>query len=248
MHKLRVFTYILLILGLSFSPALAAEEEEKGPKELDSRNASAIIRKDDRFHGKVTHLEEPLLPRSIIVPSTLRTPIDTRTSQVGDVISVQTQQDLFLGEDNIIPMGSYMRGRISKLQKPGRFFKKAEIEVDFSSVYIAGKREEIHVLGKLKEKQLRAKAEYVNDGMPFKTKAKMAGAGGAVVGATGGYALTELASPWPTWGIEGLLNNITILAMAGAGAAAGVSMVTRDDARIETGTPLDIILKEASHI
>ena len=42
------------------------------------------------------------------------------------------------------------------------------------------------------------------------------------------------------------MNNLTLLGGAGIGLLAGMSMVTRDDARIETGTALEIIIAEPS--
>ena len=125
---------LLSVPNMLFSAVRGAEEAEAPELLIDQKGESGII-KQDHMKGKVTHLEEPLIPRSLIIPTQLRTPIDTRTSQVGDVITVNITEDFLLTEDVLVPAGSYMRGQISKLEKPGRMLKDPKVEVDFNSVF-----------------------------------------------------------------------------------------------------------------
>ena len=141
MHKIRVFTYIILVL-LSWAPSRASltakvEASEADDSAAEQRRHSAILGQED-LKGKVIQTEEPLLSRSMIIPSQLRTPIDTRLNKVGDLITVETKEDLLLSDEVIVPAGSYLKGYISKLEKPGRMMKDPKIEVDFNTVYIAG--------------------------------------------------------------------------------------------------------------
>jgi hypothetical protein len=102
------------------------------------------------------------------------------------------------------------------------------------------------LLGKLTAKQLDEKSVRLSDSASYKSKATKAGLVGGIAGGVGGYCFTEFLSPYATFGISGMLNNLTILGSGVGGALLGMSMITRDDARIETGTALDIIVLEPS--
>ncbi len=250
MHKIRVFSYIsCLILSLSspVSAALAAKAEA-GDSEIMAaakRRQSAII-EQDHLKGKISQIEEPLLPRAMVIPSQLRTPIDTAISKVGDLITVETKEDLLISEEVIIPAGSYLKGYISRLEKPGRMMKDPKIEVDFNTAYIAGEKEQIHLLGKLQAKQMLEKSTRYSEGVGYKAKATKAALAGGILGGSTAFAITQVAEPFATFGMSGMLNNIFILGGGAAGVMLGMSMITRDDARIESGTALDIIVKEPS--
>ena len=55
-----------------------------------------------------------------------------------------------------------------------------------------------------------------------------------------------MLEPFATFGISGMLNNLLILGSGAAGVALGMSLITKDEARIESGTSLDIMIEEAS--
>ncbi len=251
MHKIRVFSYIFC-LGLScLAPASAALAGRVVAGEESKLIAAAKLRQSaiieqDHLKGKISEMEEPLLTRSMIIPSQLRTPIDTRISKLGDLVTVETKEDLLLSEDVIVPAGSYLKGYISRLEKPGRMMKDPKIEVEFNSVFIAGQKEQIHLLGKLSAKQLDEKSIRLSDGASYKSKAMKAGLVGGVAGLSGGYVYTALRTPYDAYGIASILNKLTVVGMGVGGAMLGMSMITRDDARIETGTALDILVLEPS--
>jgi len=222
--------------------AVAGESEIMA---VAKQRQSAII-EQDHLKGKISEMSEPLLARAMIIPSQLRTPIDTRTSKLGDLVTVETNEDLLISEDVILPAGSYLKGTISRLEKPGRLMKDPKIEVEFSTAYIAGQKEQIHLLGKLSAKQMLEKSTRLSDGASYKSKAVKAGIVGGTAGLAGGYVYTALRSPYGAYGIGSMLNKITVLGFGVGGAMLGMSMITRDDARLETGTALDILVQEPS--
>ncbi len=242
---LVIFVFLSPLSSLAAPLEAKAEASDSEIMAAAKRRQSAII-EQDHLTGKIAHFEESLLPRSMIIPSQLRTPIDTRTSKIGDLITVETKEDLLVSEEIIIPAGSYLKGYISKLEKPGRMMKDPKIEVDFNTVYIAGQKEQLHVLGKIKAKQLQDKATKVSDGVGYSPKAKKAAMVGGVLGASGAFAFTQMIEPFATFGMSGMLDKALILGSGVGGIMLGMSMITRDDARIETGTPLDIILEKPS--
>ncbi len=250
MLRIRVFIYILLLscqVPVS-AAALQGKAVAGGESEILAAaklRQSAII-EQDHLKGKISQMDEPLITRSMVIPSQLRTPIDTRTSKVGDLVTVETKEDLLISEDVIVPAGSYLKGYISRLEKPGRMMKDPKIEVEFNSMFIAGQKEQIHLLGKLSEKQMLEKSTRLSDGDSYKSKAKKAGLVGGIAGGVAGYCFTEFLNPYATFGINGMLTNLTILGSGVGGALLGMSMITRDDARIETGTALDILVLEPS--
>lgn len=251
MLRIRVFTYISLLLLSCISPVLAAALQGKavaGDSEIFAAaklRQSAIIGQD-HLKGKISQMNEPLITRSMVIPSQLRTPIDTRTSKVGDLVTVETKEDLLISEDVIVPAGSYLKGYISRLEKPGRMMKDPKIEVEFNSMFIAGQKEQIHLLGKITAKQLDEKSIRLNDGASYKSKAMKAGLVGGIAGGFGGFVATEYLRPFASYGIGGMLTNITILGSGVGGVMLGMSMITRDDARLESGTALDILVMEPS--
>ncbi len=251
MHKIRVFSYVSIIILSCQIPIFAAALAGKavaGDSEImaTARNRQSAMLEQDNLKGKVSEMQEPVLPRSMIVPSQLRTPIDTRTSKLGDLVTVETKEDVLISEDVTLPAGSYLKGYISRLDKPGRMMHDPRIEVEFKTAFVAGQKEQIHLLGKLKAKQMLEKSTRLSDGASYKSKAIKAGAIGGIAGAVGAYTFTQFVQPYATFGISKMLTNITILGSGVGGAVLGMSLMTRDDARLETGTALDILVFEPS--
>lgn len=237
-----LFTIASLLSVVFFSKAsLTALAASKAKSDTESLiNASTLS-------GGVIHNEGYFLPRGLIIPCELRTPIDSRLAQVGDIVTVQTMADLFVGDYNIIPAQSFLHGYISKFDGPGRFYKNPKVEITFDAVSMPGEhgRRDLFIQGKVNARQLVSKSKRVNDNTkPYKSRAKKASLVGAATGFSGGFAFTSLAAPYETFGISGLLTNLTLLGATATGAIIGAGLIERDDVRIESGTPLEIILEE----
>lgn len=58
-------------------------------------------------------------------------PISSDTSRVGDSFLAKTQDDLWVGDQLILPKGVTLRGRIDAVQKPGFFSKGGLIRLSF---------------------------------------------------------------------------------------------------------------------
>lgn len=62
------------------------------------------------------------------------TPLDSKTSNVGDMFVTQTTDDLWTGEQLILPKGSTIRGRVQEVQRPGFFSKGGLMRLEFDHV------------------------------------------------------------------------------------------------------------------
>jgi hypothetical protein len=227
---------LFLCLLLALKPARAAIEEDVivNPQNL----SGYLINKDGYF-----------LPRGMLIQAEMRTPIDTRHSKVGDLVTMQATVDIFEADYAIIPVNSFLHGYISKLEGPGRLFRKPKVEITFDKITIPGEQKprKINITGLVETKQFRGNAKNVTYGTPYGTKSKIAaGLGGVLAFATTSSAIAFI-EPYATFGIESLLNRITVLGATGAGATAGAASITRDDLRIDSGTKMNVILTEPSY-
>jgi hypothetical protein len=199
-----------------------------------------VLLTPEHLSGGVVHNDGYYLPRSLIIPAQLHTPIDTRSNKVGDIVTMQTTQDLYISDYNIIPAQSFLHGYISRLEKPGRLYKTPKVNVTFDTASLPGssERRQIRIRGEIREKEILKNSKKVNNAMGFKSKAALAGGVGAVGAGTGAYiALGNIAS---------LASKASVAGAVIGGAALGASLVSRDDIRINPGTELDIILEESS--
>jgi len=190
--------------------------------------------------GGIVHKEGYYLPRGFKIPCSLRTPIDTRVSQVSDLVTVQTTEDILLGDYTVIPANSFLHGYISKLEGPGKFQKKAQVELAFDSLSMPGKdggRRQVALKGSIKTKEILKAGTSVNDGALYKSRAVKAGILGAAAGTLGAYGIGEA-------GITFLTGKAFLAASGLGGALLAANLISRDDVRLEPGVDLDIILQE----
>lgn len=241
----RIFYYIPLILILNTSFTLdagaAAKKAAKG-EDLGINN--------ETLTGGVLHEQGVYLPRATTIACTLRTPIDTRVSKVGDTITVQTTQDVVIGDYTLIPANTFIHGYIKELEPPKSMHRRPKLELVFDSASIRGKTADenqyIKLRGTVSNKTLLGKADRVNDGELYKSKAKKAAALGGVGGAVTGWVATELINPFASWGIVGMANSLLILGSGVGGAYLAAGMITKDDVRLEPGAELSMMLDETT--
>jgi hypothetical protein len=233
-RSIKLILLISLILLLMMPKLLAAE---KGGVSLNAETLSA---------GAV-HKEAIYLPRGLEIACVLRTPIDTRMSKEGDLITVQVAEDILLGEYSVIPANSFLHGYISHLKGPGKFHKAPEVDISFSSISMPGEggsRRYMPIKGRIHHKAALASAERVNDsGATFKKRMMVPAAVGAASVGAGTWWATTAWSPFATFGIETILNNLLIGSSMVGGAMLATSLIDKDDMRIEAGTDLKVLLE-----
>ena len=177
------------------------------------------------------------IPAGSQIPISLTQAISTKNAREGDAVYAETTFPFVLNERMIVPRGTYIQGKISRLERAGHGHGRAEILMHFTSmIYPSGYT---IMLPASVENTPGAENKSVKDqegtiqqdgetGKKVEDAAK-GGAVGTVAGATAGGLAT------------GGLNGARV--GAGAGAAAGVAwaLLKRGaDVRLEVGTSIQM--------
>ena len=166
-----------------------------------------------------------------VIPVSLITEVSTKHAKEGDGIYAQTIFPVTVNNEIVIPVNSYVRGRVVNATRPGRVSGKAELTINFHTLVLpSGLTMPIYGslggIGGVAERRGEASIEGDSSkGTDAGTVAQNATTG-AVIGAIGG-------------GGKGVAIG------AGAGAAAGVAQVllTRgEDLTLTRGTMFEIVL------
>ncbi len=176
-----------------------------------------------------------VVPAGTKVPLTLRQAIWTKNAREGDSVYAQTSFPVVINDVMLIPPGTYVQGKISRVQRPGRVKGKAEVQVNFTSmifpngytVLLPGaldKAPDVDANVKGQEGTLQGQGQKGKDAGTVATTAGTGAAIGAVAAQSGKGALVG----------------------GGAGALVGLATVlfTRGpDIKIENGSALEMILE-----
>lgn len=190
----------------------------QGPKELKVPDESKIL--------------PPLVvPAGTTIPVSLVSRISTKHASPGDGVYARTVFPVTVSDKIVIPVGSFVRGKIAEVERPGRVKGKPELTITFQSLILpSGRTLDIYAtLGSVGDSG-RRKGESSIEGDSSKGQdAATIGstaAQGAVIGAIGARGKGAAVG-------------------AGVGAAAGAAAVllTRGkDVVLEAGTTLEIVL------
>jgi len=177
--------------------------------------------------------------RQITVPAgtevllQLKSTIDTKNAQVGDGVYCQTAFPVSVDNVIVIPGGTYVKGEIVKVERPGRVKGRAQVLFRFTSM-IFPNGYTVDLPGTIHHDSGAANARVDDEGKitadSQKGKDAVTVLKGTGIGAAGGSLATGTRA--------GALGG------AGVGAAAGLAMVllTRgQDLRIEAGTSLKML-------
>jgi type IV secretion system protein VirB10 len=167
----------------------------------------------------------------------LKNAIDTKNSHTGDGVYCQTTFPIVIDNVTVIPPGTYVKGQIARVQRPGRLKGRAEVLLHFDTVifpsgYTVDMPGTLHGDPGTANAKTDEEGAIKHDGHDKLKKAPEAAGKGALYGSLGG----TIAS--------GTLNGARI--GGGIGAAAGLASVllTRGpDVRIEPGATLTMRLE-----
>src|SRR5712691_7079467 len=101
---------------------LAALLQQQGPKALDIDPAKI--------------LPPVVVPAGTVIPVTLTSRVSTKNSKDGDGIYGKTTFPITVNNKIVIPEGSFVRGRITELKRPGRVKGKGEITLNFQTLVL----------------------------------------------------------------------------------------------------------------
>jgi hypothetical protein len=175
------------------------------------------------------------IPSGTKVPLALKQAISTRNAKEGDPVYCETTFPFVVDDRIVIPAGTYVQGKISRVQRPGRIKGRAELLMHFNSmIYPSGYT--VMLPGSL-------------DNIPGADKTSMKGSEGTVrqdsekgkdIGTVAGTASTGAVIGGLSAGGKG----------AGIGAAAGgltglaIALISRgSDVKLEPGTSIEMIIQ-----
>jgi type IV secretion system protein VirB10 len=101
---------------------LAALLQQQGPRSLDidpSKVQPALV-----------------VPAGTVIPVTLTSRVSTKNSKDGDGIYGKTSFPITVNNKIVIPEGSFVRGRITEVKRPGRVKGKGEITLNFQTLVL----------------------------------------------------------------------------------------------------------------
>lgn len=78
-----------------------------------------------------------VVPSGTTIPLELKSLVNTRTAYVGQPIYCSTIYPIIVNNRVVIPVGSYVKGTITQVVKPGRFKGKGQIGIRFDSISLA---------------------------------------------------------------------------------------------------------------
>lgn len=95
---------------------------QQGPKRLDVDESK---------------IQPPVVvPAGTVIPITLTTRVSTKNAKDGDGVYGKTIFPITVDNKIVIPEGSYVRGKISEVKKPGRVKGKAELTLNFQTLVL----------------------------------------------------------------------------------------------------------------
>ena len=181
--------------------------------------------------------EEMIVPEGTVIPIVLTAYLNTRNSQVGDIVYADTNYPIWVQQRLVIPKGSTIRGTVTEVVRPGRIKGKGRLAIRFDDILLPNgvKRDliasfrGIHGPG---DEELDRQSETVKAGGSGGDDAGTVvgmSSQGAIIGAIAGRSGSGAAIG------------------AGAGAAAGIAtmLFTRGrDLVLNPGTQFDLELKK----
>lgn len=167
--------------------------------------------------------------------------VSTKQAQVGDRIYLETAFPVLSNGRIVIPQGSWVKGTITEVKRPGRVKGRGELQVQFDSLTLPN--------GTTRNFRSDLGAVDPSSGNTFRREeSKVSGPGdkehdvGTVVGAT--TAGTVIGS-----GVGAAAGNVARGAGIGAGAGAaagllGVLLTRGPDATLQRGTTVEMVLEK----
>lgn len=188
--------------------------------------------------------DEPTAAKQITVPAGtkvllhLRSPINTKNARVGDDVYCETAFPVTQDNVMVIPPGTYVKGRIMRVQRPGRVKGRAELQIHFNilifpdgyTVQLPGSLE--NAPGGENESMSDQEGTVKANGQKGKDAATVAKTGGTGA-AIGGLATQSVKGAAIGGGIGSMVGLATVLLTRG------------QDIRFETGTALEMVLQRS---
>ena len=223
----------VVLLGLFTIGSIQAQTNDS---QQSTPNQAAAVQASPQEPSNQPASKEITIPAGPTVLLQLRSPIDTKSAHIGDGIYAVTSFPLTQDNHMVIPAGTYVKGQIMHITRPGRIKGRADLQVHFTTL-IFPNGYTLELPGTL-ENTPGSETHSVSDKEgTIKADGQKAKDAGTIAGtAAGGAAIGGLArGTWKSLGV-------------GTGIGAGVGLIqvlaTRgQDIRLESGSSLEMVLQ-----
>ena len=179
-----------------------------------------------------SQIQPPLIvPEGTVIPVSLISEISTKNAEEGNGVYAQTIFPVTVDNQIVIPVNSYVRGRVVNAERPGRVSGKAALTINFHTLILPSGLTlpifgSLGGIGGVAERRGEATIAGVSSkGEDAATIGQNAGTGAIIGGIAGGGKGVAIG--------------------AGAGAAAGVAQVLLsrgEDLALARGTTIEVVL------
>ena len=222
---MRKLIAVFLLGTLAFAQTSAAPSPDTGtkPQSTEKKDPPQVV-----------------IPAGAKIPVALQHAISTKSAREGDPIYAQTTFPFVVNERVIVPAGTYVQGKINRVERAGHIKGRAELLIHFTTliypsgytVLMPGALDNVpgseNTKMKDEEGTVQRDSEKGKDAEKVATAAEKGGGAGALIGALASRSAGGT------------------LAGAGAGAALGLAIALfgrGNDVRLEAGTTVEMVIQ-----
>jgi len=122
---MRLLMSLLLVSGMAWGQAAAPPAPSQSGESQAPNVAPSNATSDPNA---------AVIPAGSKVPLLLKQAISTKNAREGDAVYAETAFPFVMNDRILIPAGTYIQGKISRVEKPGRGQKRAELLIHFTSM------------------------------------------------------------------------------------------------------------------
>src|SRR4051812_7294484 len=129
---MRIILTTLLASGLAWGQAEAPVNNpvQATAVQPQNPNPSIVAAPPESSHDP----HAIVIPAGSKVPLLLKQAISTKNAREGDAVYAETAFPFVTNDRILIPAGTYIQGKISRTERPGRAKKRAELLIHFTSM------------------------------------------------------------------------------------------------------------------
>jgi hypothetical protein len=135
---MRALATLLLISGMALGQAADSPKPTNSPSAQSSVQSVATTAPPEAA-SPARDANAVVIPGGSKIPLSLKQAISTKNAREGDAVYAETAFPFVVNDRILIPAGTYIQGKISRVEKPGRSIKRAELLIHFTSmIYPSG--------------------------------------------------------------------------------------------------------------
>lgn len=131
---MRALFTLLLVSGMAWSQTAESAKPISVPAIQTPAESSAKPALPPETGSGVPNPNGWVIPAGSKVPLSLKQAISTKNAREGDAVYAETAFPFVMNDRILIPAGTYIQGKISHVEKPGRSKKHAELLIHFTSM------------------------------------------------------------------------------------------------------------------